>query len=142
MPKSLILAAIAGSVSMLFTGFVFYAVLFDDLFREGAVVMPGVMKQSPDVVWILTGQAGMGVLTTLMVSWRGKTSLLGGAQTGAIFGFLMAIGYDFAQYGTSNLWTLKATLADPFITAGMFAVAGGVIGWILGRAPQESPRAE
>jgi hypothetical protein len=45
----------------------------------------------------------------------------------------MAIGYDFAQYGTSNLWTLKATLFDPFITAVLVGSAGGVIGFVLGR---------
>lgn len=76
---------------------------------------------------------GFGFLVTLIVSWRGATSFANGAWTGAILGFLMAIGYDFAQYGTSNIWTLKATLLDPFITAVLVVSAGGVIGFVLGR---------
>ena len=53
--------------------------------------------------------------------------------TGAIVGFLMAVGYDFAQYGTTNLWTLTATLVDPFISAVLVGAGGGAIGFVLGR---------
>ena len=118
---------------MLLVGVLLYGFVFAGLFREGALTIPGVMKQQPDILWILAGQAGFGVLITLIVSWRGATSFARGASTGAILGFLMAIGYDFAQFGTSNLWTLKATLFDPFITAVLIGAGGGVIGFVLGR---------
>lgn len=133
MPKRFITAVIAGSITMLLVGFLLYGILFAGLFREGALTMPGVMKQKPDILWVVAGQIGFGILVTLIVSWRGATSFANGASTGAILGFLMAIGYDFAQYGTSNLWTLKATLFDPFITAALVGSAGGVIGFVLGR---------
>jgi hypothetical protein len=83
--------------------------VFAELFREGALTIPGVMKQESEILWIIAGQIGVGILATPIVSWRGASSFANGAWTGAIFGFLMAIGYDFAQYGLSNLWTLKAT---------------------------------
>lgn len=133
MLKRFIAAAIAGSVAMLLVGFLLYGFVFAGLFREGALTMPGVMKQSPEILWIVAGQVGFGILVTLVISWRGATSFTDGALTGALFGFLMAIGYDFAQYGTSNLWSLKATLLDPFITALLIGSAGGVIGFVLGR---------
>ncbi|MEL6870963.1 MAG: hypothetical protein AAFO81_14275 [Pseudomonadota bacterium] len=128
------LAVIAGSITMLAVGFLLYGVLFAELFRGGALALPGVMKAQPQVVWILIGQFGFGLLTALIVKWRGALSFTGGAWTGVMFGFLMAIGYDFAQYGTANLWSLQATLLDPFITAALVGSAGGVIGLILGRA--------
>ena len=133
MSKRFIAAAAAGSVTMLLVGFLLYGVVFASLFREGALTIPGVMKQTPDILWIVAGQVGFGILLTLVISWRGAVTFTDGAWTGAIFGFLMAIGYDFAQYGTSNLWTLKATLFDPFITAVLIGSAGGVIGLVLGR---------
>ncbi|MFK7830213.1 MAG: hypothetical protein AB8B57_10575 [Congregibacter sp.] len=79
MNKRFIAAAIAGSFTMLLLGFVLYGVVFAGLFREGAVTIPGVMKQSPEILWILLGQVGMGVLLTLVVSWRGQASLFRGA---------------------------------------------------------------
>ncbi len=133
MLKRFVFAVIAGSVTMLLVGFLLYGVLFAGLFREGALTIPGVMKQQPELLWILVGQIGFAVLVTLIVHWRGATSLARGASTGAIVGFLMALGYDFAQYGTSNLWTLTATLLDPLITAVLVGSAGGVIGYVLGR---------
>ncbi len=132
MSKRFIIAVAAGSVTMLLVGLLLYGIVFAGLFREGALTIPGVMKQKPEVLWVVAGQVGFGILITLIVSWRGATSFAKGALTGAIFGFLMAIGYDFAQYGTSNLWTLKATLFDPFITAVLVGSAGGVIGFVLG----------
>jgi uncharacterized membrane protein len=133
MSKKFITAVAAGSVTMLLVGFLLYGIVFAGLFREGALTIPGVMKQTPVILWVVAGQVGFGILVTLVVSWRGAPSFANGAWTGAIFGFLMAIGYDFAQYGTSNLWTLKATLFDPFITAVLVGSAGGVIGFVLGR---------
>ena len=135
MSRRFIVAAAAGSVTMLLVGFLLYGVVFAGLFREGALTLPGVMKERPEILWIVVGQVGFGILITLVVSWRGTTSFIKGAWTGAIFGFLMAVGYDFAQFGTSHLWTLKATVIDPFITAVLVGSAGGVIGSILGWNP-------
>ncbi|MEM9057112.1 MAG: hypothetical protein AAGD86_06525 [Pseudomonadota bacterium] len=118
---------------MLIVGGLLYGVAFAWLFQEGAIALPGVGRQPPDLPWVLAGQLGFGVLVTLVVSWRGTLTLAGGAQTGALFGFLMAIGYDFAQYGTTNLWTLKATLLDPLITAVLVGSGGAVSGYLLGR---------
>ncbi len=126
-------AVIAGSFALLPVGFLLYGVLFSFLFEEGALILPGVMKPAPALLWIVAGQIGFGTLVALVISWRGATSLVGGAQTGAILGFLMAVGYDFAQFGTSNLWTLQATLADPFITALLVGSCGAVTGFVLGR---------
>lgn len=125
-------AVAAASFTLLPVGFVLYAVVFAGLFEEGAITLPGVMKDSPSVLWVLAGQVGFGTLVALVVSWRRTTSLAGGVQTGAILGFLMAVGYDFAQLGTTNLWSLTATLADPFITAVLVGASGGVAGWVLG----------
>lgn len=138
MSKKFIAAAAAGSVTMLLVGFLLYGIVFASLFREGALTIPGVMKPSPEILWILAGQVGFGILLTLVIAWRGATSAAGGASTGALFGFLMAVGYDFAQYGTSNLWTLKATLLDPLITAMLVGSAGTVTGFVLGHDRDDS----
>ena len=103
MSRRFIAAAAAGSVTMLLVGFLLSGFLFAGLFREGGLTMPGVMKPEPDILWIIAGQVGFGILVTLIISWRGATSFAHGAWTGAVLGFLMAIGYDFAQFGTSNL---------------------------------------
>jgi hypothetical protein len=132
MNRRFAVAVLAGSLTLLPVGFLLYGDVFAFLFEEGALTLPGVMRQSPSIGWIVAGQVGFGTLVALAISWRGKKDLVGGAATGAILGFLMAVGYDFAQYGTSNLWTLGATLADPFVTALLVGSSGAVTGWVLG----------
>lgn len=133
-------AVIAGSLTLLPVGFLLYGVVFAFLFEEGALTLPGVMRQSPSIAWIVAGQCGFGTLLALVIRWRGREDLFGGAVTGALLGFLMAVGYDFAQYGTSNLWTLRATLVDPFVSALLVGSSGAVTGWVLGGRP--GPAAE
>lgn len=60
----------------------------------------------------------------LVVRWRGELSARGGAVAGAVLGFLMAMSYNLAQFGTIEHWTLQLTLVGPLITAAMVSTAG------------------
>ena len=84
--------------------------------------------------------AQVSVLLTLVVLWRGRLSVRAGALSGAVLGLLMAASYDLSQYGTTNLWTRKLTIVEPFITMVMIGVAGAVVGKVLGWSPP-APRA-
>lgn len=135
-----VVAVLAASLVALPVGYLLYGVLFAGLFAEGAVTISGVMRESPGIPWVVAGQIAFATLVALIVRWRGATSLGGGARTGAILGFLMAVGYDFAQYGTTNLWTLTATLIDPAISAALVAVTGAVAGVVLGAGRRTGSR--
>ncbi|MEO5582578.1 MAG: hypothetical protein ABIR66_07785, partial [Saprospiraceae bacterium] len=58
----------------------------------------------------------------------------GGAQAGALIGFLMALSFDFVMLGTSNIMNFTGTLVDILASAIMGALVGGVVGWWLGRS--------
>lgn len=126
-------AALAGMVTIALFGSLLYGVLFARLFEANRGSATGVMKTPPDLLWVGLAHVPFGVLLTLVVAWRGKTSAQGGALTGAILGFLMAASYDLSQYGTTNLWTLRLTLVEPLLTMVMVAAAGAVVGTVLGR---------
>jgi uncharacterized membrane protein len=119
-------------VTIALFGGLLYGVLFAGLFASNRGSATGVMKTPPDLLWVGLAHVPFGVLLTLVVQWRGKTTAAGGALTGAILGFLMAASYDLSQYGTTNLWTLKLTLVEPLITMVMIAAAGAVVGMVLG----------
>jgi hypothetical protein len=50
MSKRFITAAAAGSITMLLVGFLLYGIVFTGLFREGALTIPGVMRQKPEIL--------------------------------------------------------------------------------------------
>lgn len=86
--------------------------------------------------FILATLAG---ILTLVVYWRGELSLRGGAVAGGLLGLLMAATYDLSQFGTVEHWTLQPTLVEPFITMTMVAIAGAVVGAILGKPKRHGP---
>jgi hypothetical protein len=126
-------AVLAGMVSIAVVGGLLYGVLFAGLFEANLSAASGVMKSPPEFLWVGLAHAPFGLLLTLVVSWRGATSVRGGAATGATLGFLMAASYDLSQYGTTHLWTLELTLLEPFISMVLVGVAGAVVGGVLGR---------
>jgi hypothetical protein len=132
MSKRFLAAALMGMLTIAIVGGALYGVAFASFFRAN-LVSPGVMKNPPSLVWIGLSHIPFGVLLALVVSWRGVLTPRGGAITGATLGFLMATSYDFAQYGTSSLWTLRLTLIEPFITMIMVAAAGAVVATVLAR---------
>jgi uncharacterized membrane protein len=125
-------AALAGMVAIVILGGVLYGVIFPPLFAANQGTATGVMKSPPELVWVALAHVPFGVLLTLVVRWRGQLNAKGGAIAGAILGLLMAASYDLSQYGTTNLWTLKLTLIEPFISMVMIAGAGAVVGVVLG----------
>jgi len=49
----------------------------------------------------------------------------------------MAASYDLSQFGTMQHWTLQLTLVEPFIAMVMVAIAGAVVGVVLGKSNPE-----
>jgi uncharacterized membrane protein len=131
MTKRFMLAALAGMLTIAVMGGVLYGVVFASFFR--ANINPGIMKNPPAFGWIALSHVPFGILLALVVRWRGELSACGGAIAGAVLGFLMAMSYNLAQFGTIEHWTLQLTLVEPLITTAMVAAAGAVVGAILAR---------
>jgi len=127
-------ASLAGMLTIAVMGGLIYGIVFSDFIKANLGPATGVMKD-PEFLWVGLAHIPFGILLTLLILWRGDCSASGGIVTGAILGFLMAASYDLSQYGTTNLWSLELTLVDPFFSMFMVAVAGGVAGMVLQRAP-------
>lgn len=134
-----LLAALAGMASIAVAGGLLYGVIFAGFFASNMPLADVVMKDPPDLAWVVLAHVPFGLLLTLVISWRGSTTARGGATTGAVLGFLMAASYDLSQYGTTRLWSLELTLVEPFITMVMVAVAGAIVGSVLGRGNETDP---
>jgi uncharacterized membrane protein len=131
MNRRFVLAALAGMVTIAVIGGLLYGVVFASLFRANIVDLDA-MKNPPAFGWIALSHVPFGILLALVVSWRGVLSMRGGAIAGALLGFLMAASYDLSQFGTTRHWTLQLTLVEPFIAMVMVAIAGAVVGFVLG----------
>src|SRR5262245_3675791 len=132
MTKRFMFAALAGMLTIAVMGGVLYGVVFASFFRTNIISL-SIMKTPPAFGWIALTHLPLGGLLALVVRWRGDLSARGGAISGAVLGFLMAMSYNLAQFGTIEHWTLQLTLLEPFITTAMVGTAGAVVGGVLAR---------
>jgi hypothetical protein len=134
--KTRIMATLAGFVVLFMLGWLLYGMLLMDFFSTNAGSATGVQKTEDEMVWwalILGNVLQAYLLVYIFGKWANITTFAGGLQGGAMIGLILGYAYDLIMYGTANIMNLTAALVDPLIAAVMMGVAGGVIGWVLGR---------
>ncbi|MCY3772530.1 MAG: hypothetical protein OXG98_11000 [Gemmatimonadetes bacterium] len=131
------IATVAGAVMVLLLGFVTGS-LFGGLFEGFAVTAPElVMKSSPNVWTIVLGAVAMGALLTVLLGcWTGHTDAVKALGTSAIFGLLLHLFLGLSLFGMTTMLNLTGTLIKVVIDTVQVALAGTVVGVVLGRGRQ------
>jgi hypothetical protein len=128
-----VLAALVGGVVVFLAGGLLYGVLTVSFFEANQGSAVGVMRETPDILYLVLGQVVLGVLLAVVIDkWARVGGVANGLKIGAIVGLLMGLGVDLTMYGVTNMANLTATLVDPLIQAVQMACAGGAIGAVLG----------
>ena len=127
-----ILASLIGGVVLFLLGGLFYAVLFADYFNS--VAAPGVYKLEPTMWAIFIGELFSGTLLGLIFTrWAAIKTFATGLKNGAIIGLILGLAIGFTFYGAANMYDIPSMLLDAVLGAIRFGIAGGVVGWFLGR---------
>jgi hypothetical protein len=133
-----LLAALAGTVTFLLTGFLVFGKLLKGFFETHSGLSPDVMAQvfrgGPNVGAMVVGQVALGLLYATVLVWGGFTSATSGAKAGVILGLLTAASFDFiVMLGVTNIQTVTSTLVDVFANGVVGALGGAVIGMVLAK---------
>ena len=126
-----LMATVGGAIVMFATAFLIYGLLLPAIglprpesvcLKDGSLIL----GLAQDVLWA-------GVIAYIFAQWAGiktfKTGLKSGAGLGFVFGLLLALAF----YGTVDVFDEKIFAIGPLSLLVRFGLAGGVIGWILGR---------
>ena len=128
-----LIASIAGAVVLFVGGYVLYELLLGGFFEANMGSATGVIRESPDFLWIAVGQLAAGGVLATALGWKGATDVAGGAQAGAKLGALIAAAFGFVALGAMNTSTLTSVVVDVVVTAVLWGAAGAVVGMMLGR---------
>lgn len=134
--KKRIMATLAGFVVIFLLGWLIYGMLLMDFFMSNSGSASGVMREESEMVWwaLIAGNVMQAYfLVYIFGKWADITTFKGGLQAGATIGLIIGFAYDLTMYGTSNTMNLTAALIDPFASAILMGITGGVIGYVLGR---------
>lgn len=134
--KNQILATLVGFIVLFLLGWLIYGMLLMDFYGNNSGSASGVMRAEDEMIWwalILGNLFQTYLLVYIFGSWANITTFSDGLKAGAIIGLLMGLAFNFTMYGTSNIMNMTSALVDPFVSAVMMAITGGVIGFMLGR---------
>ncbi len=136
MNSRVLLAAIVGGIAHFLLGWLIYGMALmsymnSQMTTEGAAVM-----RAEPIIWAY----GVGSLAwAFLLAWIYSryttiTTFNGGMMAGAVIGVLVALSYDMNMYAGMNAWTgMTGLFVDLLASAVISGLAGGVVGWLLGR---------
>lgn len=122
--KKFILGSIGGSVVYFLLGWLFYGLLFPNIYPD---------NDEQNMVFVYLGCLTFCTLVSyIYVKWANIKSFQTGAMGGAVIGLIFGLSMNFFMY-TSMTPNYSNMALDTLINAVMGAIAGGSIGWILGK---------
>ena len=127
-----ILATLAGLVGLFGLGVVIYLLIMPN---------PPVLNEGVDMSMIreyIPGIVIMEILFSLLVvlifgRWASIKTFNTGMKAGAVIGLLLGLCVGLWLFSTMNLYNANIIWWHGLTFAIRFAVAGGLIGWVLGR---------
>ncbi len=127
MNAKVLIGGLLGGIVLFVLGGLFYVLLFADFFAAPAD------RAEPLMLFIGLGEIVSGILLAWVLSRFGVTNPAGGAKDGAMFGLILWLGISLTLYGAYEMYDLTVHFADAIVGAVRYGVAGGVVGWWLGR---------
>ena len=133
--KKFLVGTLAGGIAFFLLGYLFYGFALMNFYSAHAGSATGVAKSMEEMGWgylILGNLASSALLTYIFLKWANITTFGGGASGGAVIGFLMGLSYNMVTYATTNIVDLTAAATDVVVASVMTAIAGGIVGAVLG----------
>jgi hypothetical protein len=131
--QKFIVGGIVGGIAYFILGWVIYGMLLRDFMSGNSSA--NLMRADSDMIWwaLIVGNLAMGFLLAYVIGKGSSLSIAGGAGTGFVVGLLVSLGIDLVSYATTTtMSSLKGLAADVAAFTVMSAIAGAVVGWVMG----------
>lgn len=134
MKTKTITAGIAGGIFAFFLGWLVYGIILMPIMSKHGNM--SVMRPETEMIWwaLILSNILWSFSIALLLDWSNTKGLGAGAAKAAIYGVVLALGWDLSLYSMSNWYTdLSGVLIDVAASVCMSACIGGFIGWIMGK---------
>jgi hypothetical protein len=130
-----IVAAIAGGITLTLVGWLVFGLALMNYFHDHMVQYANLEKNPPDWIPLVLFNIAFGWLIAFVFDyWAGIKTFATGAIGGIAIMVPIVIGIDFQHLAFMNLYKdLMPVVVHILVVAVMGAIAGGVVGLILGR---------
>ena len=134
--KKIAIASVAGGLVFWLLGGLIYGMLLTGFMEEHAAGTMTNMRGNDDMIlWamIIGNLLQAGLLAYIYDHWANISTFMGGAKAGALIGLLIAGSVGFIGYAVFSGSDVTWVITDMVVHAVMSAIAGGVIGLVLGK---------
>ena len=122
--KNLAISSIAGSIVYFLLGYLFYGLLFPNIYPS---------SDNDNLVFVYLGCLTFCILLAyIFLQWAGISQLMSGAKAGAVIGLLYGAAMNFFMY-SSQTPNYGNMVLDILINAVTAAITGGVIAYVIGK---------
>ena len=134
MKTRVLLATVAGAVTVFVLGYLIFGLLAAPYVKEDAIQYAGLRKEPPDFTLLILKNIAQAFLLAFIFEYlAGIRTFLGGFKNGAAIMFLVALSVNLSLMSIMNLNTgVRAEILDVLGETVRFAIGGGVIGAVLG----------
>lgn len=133
MVKKLILSTLAGTVVLFLLGGLLFGLLLAAPMAEFMKAFEACAYPQPPVQFIVLANISMAILLSLLLYKLGISTFSGGIKATVWIVFLLMFWFDMWMFATFKAMTLQMSLLDIIGNTTIGALAGGVIGWVLGK---------
>ncbi len=134
-----LLAGLAGGFFAFFGGWLVFGILLMDYYMANTAVFDGLMKDPPDMLFLVLSNITWGILYAYLFQRIGDIkSFSSGFTNGLIFSFIIVFMWDTSMYAFYNLSGLTITLVDIVVGTLFGGLVGGVVGLVLGFGKKEA----
>lgn len=134
MVARILAATVAGAITIFVYGFLVWGMVLADAMQPHMNTYEGLMKAMPDWPFLVAANFVNALYLAFILDWSGRRNFASGATAGAIISFLVSLTIQLMYIAFMNFHKNYIPVAvDLVATTVMGALAGGVIGLVLGK---------
>lgn len=139
-----LVATLVGGITMFLLGWLIFGILLMDYFKANTIQYSGLIKEVPNFVGLIIFNLAFAWLFAFIFDyWAGIRTFVAGLKGGALIMLPITIGINFQYLAFMNLHKGYTPIIVDIIAATLFgAIAGGVIAFVLGKFPADTPAME
>lgn len=126
-------ATLCGALTLFLAGGLIFEVVLKSWMTENIKAMGDCVNISPNMLHIILANLVLALLFSTVLYKFGISTFRSGAIAAAWIAFLLVIWFDVWMFATFHFMTTQMFLMDVVTQTLMGALAGGVIGWVLGK---------
>ena len=133
MTKKILLATLGGAVVLFLLGGLIYGLLLADMLAGMMEAGKACMNDPISMPWIIVANIVQALLLAMVLDKFGISTVQSGAIAAAWITLLIGVMFDSWMFAQFNFMTTNMMVIDVIANTLMGALAGAVIGWILGK---------